>query len=138
MHKLADKPEKGKPKTALAEVLLAQADALELQAQTLRATAKALDAAPPDSGPLLGTVELKRDFHVTREVLRAAVDRGELEVFRGAKGRIQVRRSEIERWIESRKWTPKAPKRTTAAAADLDAWESQAEAELKLVQGGRR
>lgn len=136
MSNLPDKPERGKPKTALAEVLRAQARANRVQADTLDAMAAAIEAEPADGDPLLQLPELKERYAVTREVLAAAVQRGELTVHKGPKGRIMVRQSAIEAWIESRSWTPR--RTVKAAPTDLDAWEAQADRELQLVQGDKR
>lgn len=135
-HNLADKPTKGKPKTALPDVLRIQAQNLRTQADALEATAAALEVAPAADDPWLTLPEMEEQYHITRQVLAAAQQRGELAPRRGPKGRVMIRRSEIEAWIESRAWTPR--RTVKATAPDLDEWEAQAERELQLVQGGKR
>jgi len=124
--------QKIKPATA-AEPLRAQAAALRASADTLDALADTLDASHAPSDLLTVGDQTRDEYHAGREALMAAAERNEITLVRGARRRVMVERSEIERWIKSRKVTP-GPRR--APAADLDHWEAEANRALRVV-GGR-
>jgi len=94
-------------------VLRAQAAALRVQADVLEALAATLG---PESDDLLGVDECKARG-VGRDALTAAAQRGELELTRGPRKRLQVRRSELDRWLASKPYTPTAK---AEPAASLD------------------
>lgn len=110
------------------------------QAQALRASAAALEAqamALPDgdaSDPLLDVDQVQSEFGVGRDSLKAAADRGELTLSRGARGKLLIERSAVRAWIKSR---PVQPRKAAAPVTDLDSWELEAEATLRS-SGGRR
>ena len=101
---------------ALADAQRALADAIDAVAESLATTTE------PD--PWLGLDQLRAQYGITRESLGAATNRGELSPKRGPKGRVMVRRSDVEAWIESRPWTPSS--RQAAPADDLDGWDARA------------
>jgi hypothetical protein len=115
--------------------LLAQADALEAQAGTLRALATSLPDATVDEQ--LTLAQIREQFGYGDEAIRAAIARGELAGTRGPRQRIEVRRSELERWRAS---TPAHVKprarRRGADVIDLDTWERECDREL--AAGGSR
>ncbi|MEI9936673.1 MAG: hypothetical protein WDO69_05565 [Pseudomonadota bacterium] len=88
------------PAQALA-ALRAQAEALTLAIDTLAASL----AAPGDE--LLGVREC-RALRVGRDALLAAAKRGEVQLSRGPRQRLQVRRSELEKWLQSRPYVAPA------------------------------
>jgi hypothetical protein len=79
--------------------LLAQAAALRAQADVLEALASTLPDAAGDE--LLGVKECAA-LGVGRDALRAAAERGELNVSRGVRGKLLVRRSALVAWLESK------------------------------------
>ena len=97
--------------------LLAEADAYEALARAKRAQAEALNEG--DEDPLLGVDELLEQFKLGRGTVQSAVERGELTASRGARGKILVRRSEVERWLKSRPYRPGV--RRVVEADDSDA-----------------
>ncbi|MES1173564.1 MAG: helix-turn-helix domain-containing protein [Myxococcales bacterium] len=101
---------------AASVALRAQAAALRVQADTLDALAGTFS---PESDDLLGVAEC-RALGVGRDALTGAADRGELAVSRGVRGKLLVRKSELDRWLASKPYTP-SPK--PDAAPDLDAWD---------------
>lgn len=103
-----------------AAALRVQAQALRAQADTLDALADAVERDAPDA--LLGLKEL-REHGVGRAALLGAADRGELAVSRGPRGRLQVRRSELDRWLASR---PVERRQHDANIVDMDAWDRAA------------
>jgi|SRR6187401_1339262 len=84
--------------------LLAEADAFEALARAKRAQAEALEESGEDKQ--LGCDELLEEFKLGRGTVQGAVERGELTASRGARGKILVARSEIERWLRSRPYKP--------------------------------
>ena len=112
---------------AQAAAILVQAAA---QAGALNALADTLDESHTRSDLLTVGDQTRDQYHAGRESLMGAAERGEITLVRGARRRVMVERSELERWIKSRKVTP-GPRR--APAADLDAWEHDADRVLHLV-----
>ena len=100
---------------AASAALRAQATALRVQADTLDALAASL---APEADELLDLAACKA-LDVGRDALKGAADRGELQVSRGPRGKLLVRRSALEAWLSSRPYKPTQ----TEAAPDLDAWE---------------
>jgi hypothetical protein len=100
------------PAQALA-ALRAQAVALTLAIDTLAASLE----APGDE--LLGVAQCKA-LGVGRDALLAAAGRAELELTRGPRQRLQVRRSELERWLSSRPYVPSAKAEHVTSIAE---WE---------------
>ena len=115
------------------QLLMLQAHALHAQADALVAMADALPDAGIDGDPLLSTAETLERFGYGREAIRAAVERGELSVQKGARGKYLVLESEMRRYIASRPLRP-APRRAPAPP-DLDAWERAVDRDLQLVGG---
>lgn len=120
-------------KSSVKRLLLLQAQSLRSQADGIEALASTL----PDDGDAgaqhLDLDVLQTEFGLGREAVKAAVARGELKAFTGARRKILVARAEVERWIASRPYTP-GPRRI--APADMNAWDAQVEAELKRMSGG--
>lgn len=133
-----DPPKKGKPRSSLALVLRAQAQALRAQAAVLEAAATDAESSTrPDDDALLTLADLERDYHLGRDALQAAIRRDELHAVRGGRRRIMVRRSEVERWLASRPYRP-GPRRAESQPTDIDAWAADAEAELERMAGGAK
>jgi hypothetical protein len=82
-----------------AAALVAQAAALRAQADVLEALAATL---PDAADELLGVAECAKRFNVGRDALKGASVRGELAVTRGVRGKLLVRRSALEAWLESK------------------------------------
>jgi len=112
---------------------------LEAALNAARATVALLEAELSDveqaDDPLLGVDELHEQFSCGRDAVRAAVERGELTASRGARGKILVARSEIERWLRSRPYKP-GPRRAEPSEVDTDALEEEL-ASGGLVRGAR-
>ena len=89
-------------KRKLVEAALSSA---ETTVSLLRAQLAEIDSAPAND-PQLGCDELLKEFKLGRGTVQGAVERGELTASRGARGKILVRKSEIERWIASRPYRP--------------------------------
>lgn len=129
-------------RTSLPLLLRAQATNCRAQATTLLAQADTLEAlaaeAERGSGadPVLDSEQTLARYSIGRDGLKAAAERGELTLQRGARGKIMVRESELRRWLESRPY--QARPRKVEAETDLDAWEREQEAELARLGGGRR
>jgi hypothetical protein len=119
-----------KRKPIAAEALRAQATALRASADTLDALADSESESAAPSDLLTVGAETRAQYHAGRESLMAAASRGELTLVRGGHRRVMVERAELERWIKSRPVVP-GPRR--APAADLDAWDAQADRALKIV-----
>ena len=109
--------------------------ALEAALATARATVATLELAlavadePVDE--LLDLKKIKVEYSIGDEAVRNAISRGELAATRGPRQRIEVRRSELERWrgatpVHVR---PRASRRG-AEVIDLDAWEREADAQM--------
>jgi hypothetical protein len=114
---------------------------LEAALSAARATVALLEAELDDvtqgvSGddPLLDVDQVQAEFGAGRDALKAAAARGELELLRGARGKLMISRSAVRRWIESRPAKP----RKAAPASNLDDWDREAERALRAVPGGRR
>jgi hypothetical protein len=103
----------------ISAALRAQAAALRLQAEALDTLASVAEASEPDA--LLGVEECSA-LGVGRDALRGAARRGELDVSTGPRGKLLVRRSAIEAWLQSRKYTPSA-RSEQESEPDLAAWE---------------
>jgi hypothetical protein len=67
----------------------------------LMAEAEALRSLPPDKDPILTLDEVQERYKVGRTAVLGAVERNELKISRGPRQRIQVRLSEMERWIDA-------------------------------------
>jgi hypothetical protein len=112
---------------------------LEAALASARATVSILEAelesieTQPAHDELLDAKSSLARFGLGPEALRAAAERGELKVSRGARGKLLVLESELRRYIASRPYKP-TPRRTQPPE-NLDAWER--EADLRLV-GGRK
>lgn len=130
MSKLAKPEQSGK--VCLRALLLAQADALESQAATLRALAETADNDTAGPDPLLDADETLERHGIGRDGLKAAGDRGELKLSRGSRGKLLVRESELIRYLESR---PYQPRRAKPEPVTGDSWD--AEMERQLAKGGR-
>lgn len=119
-----------------ASVLIAAAAALEAQALALRALASRAQESTAPADDLLGLPELKRRYGLGRGTVLAAVDRGELEASRGARGAILVRHDVVESWLHSR---PVKPRQRDGAANDLTDWDARVRADLdRLAVGASR
>jgi hypothetical protein len=103
-----------------------QAAALHAQADTLLALADTLSRASNED--LLSVDRSLAEFGVGRDGLKAAADRGELSLSRGARGKILVARSELQRWLTARPY--KSARKTEPVAEDLDALD------VELARGG--
>jgi hypothetical protein len=91
-------------------------------ADALRALADAIESVstpPADEWISLRPKETIAGFGVRGRVVADAGRKGELKVWRIG-GKPHVRRSELERWAQSRRVTPKA--RTSETAADDNAY----------------
>jgi hypothetical protein len=119
-----------KTKRKLVEAALSSA---ETTVSLLRAQLLELDTAPAND-PQLGVDELFAEYKIGRDAVRSAVERGELTASRGARGKILVLRSEVDRWLRSRPYKP-GPRRV-AENDDGDALQN-ALASGELVRGGR-
>lgn len=117
-------------------LLLTQAQALRTQADVLEAQAKALPDGAEQGDPLLDVDAVMHEFGVGRDSLKAAEERGELELLRGARGKLLIARSVVRSWLESRKGRPR--KASSTPATDLAAWEREAEQHLRALPGGRK
>lgn len=102
---------------------------IDLRAADIRALISAAVARPD---PWLSMAELEATGW-SRESLRSAAEKG-LPVYRGPRGKIQVRQSDIDAWITSRPWRPVRSARP--AASDLDEWQAEADAELEAMAKG--
>ncbi|MFZ5891284.1 MAG: hypothetical protein ACOY0T_09560 [Myxococcota bacterium] len=111
--------------------------ALESAKTTVALLEAELDAveAGADADPFLSVEEARESHGVGREALKAAAERGEIELKRGARGKLLVRRSAILKWIDSRPHKPRP--RKADPVSDLDAWERETDAELRRMGGGR-
>jgi hypothetical protein len=93
-----------KTKRKLVEAALSSA---ESNVALLRAVLADLDAAPSNDRQM-GVDELLKEYRLGRGTVQSAVERGELTASRGARGKILVLRSEVERWFRSRPYQPGA------------------------------
>jgi hypothetical protein len=120
------------PASQLADLLEAQATALEAQARVLRGAA-VLARKRSQRDELLDAKQCHARYGVGGEAIRGAAHREELAVVRGARGKLLVADSELRRWLESRPYRP-GPRRAEGTTSDLDAWEAEADAAI----GGRQ
>lgn len=102
---------------------------IDLRAADIRALIVAAVARPD---PWLTMADLETRGW-SRESLASAAKQG-LPVYRGPRGKIQVRQSDIDAWITSRPWRPVRSARP--AASDLDEWQAEADAELEAMAKG--
>lgn len=102
--------------------LLAHAASLRTQADSIEAVANALPATQSDQ--LMDHPMLMKEFGIGREAIRAAAARGELAVTQGARRKLIVRRSEVERWLAARTYAP-APRRAKAKVVPIGSWEER-------------
>lgn len=112
---------------ALVRQLRSKAAALHALADDLEAQADSVEALSASvSADWLSMKELTSEYQFTRESLAQAATNG-LAVSKGAKGRIMVKRSDVETWLADRKWVPKKAKRVpkivpgTESLADVHA-----------------
>lgn len=92
--------------------------ALRAQLSALQATVDALaDSLESPGDELLGVREC-RALGVGRDALLAGAARGELELTRGPRQRLQVRRSELARWLESKPYAPAQPSEPVQSLED--------------------
>jgi excisionase family DNA binding protein len=114
---------------------------LEAALSAARATVSLLEAELEDTErgndtePLLGLDELMGQYKIGRGTVQSAVERGELAASRGARGKILVTRSEVERWLKSRPYKP-GPRRVEGSDSETDAIED-ALLSGELVRGAR-
>jgi hypothetical protein len=95
--------------------LVAQAAALRAQADALEELAATLPDVAADA--LIGVAECAERYNVGRDALKRAAERGELNVSRGPRQRLLVKRSALEAWLVSR----------PLHAANGDEWEPDSE-----------
>lgn len=88
------------------------------------------DATGADGAQLLNMQQTLAEFGIGHNAVKAAAERGELAVSRGARGRLMVERSELRRYIKSRP----VRARKAAPAANISDWERDAE---RALRGGR-
>lgn len=72
----------------------------------------AVNDALPHPDDWLDLKQLTKEFGFSRESLASAARDG-LAVSKGPKGRLLVRRSDVEAWLVSRPWKAPAPKQKT-------------------------
>jgi len=102
----------------LAKQLRSKAVQLRAMADDLEAEAERSEAlGAPVSADWLSMRELSSEYRFTRQSLAQAAANG-LPVSKGPKGRLMVKRSDVEAWLAGRDWTPAKPK--AKAPADLD------------------
>ncbi len=123
---MTDNPKRRKLEAALAS---ARATVCLLEAEL-----EQVDVAGSDGEQLLTTAQTLAEFGIGHDAIKAAAERGELTVSRGARGKLLIERSEIRRYIKSRPVRP----RKAAPAASLADWERDAEQSLRSIAGGRR
>lgn len=98
--------------------------ALRSIGEALIALAETADP-PREDDPWLTLADLTKEGW-TRESLKSAAQTG-LPVKRGPRGKIFVRRSAVDEWIESRDWKP-GPRKVTPTDSLEDAHEATARA----------
>jgi hypothetical protein len=116
------------------DALRATAHALKAQADALLALADATDSGS-SGDPFLDVDQALERYGTGREALKAAAERGEIELHRGARGKLLVRESAVQRWIESRPHKPRP--RRAASVETLATWEAETEADLRRMGGAR-
>lgn len=105
---------------------------VQLTADDLRVLIREAVAEHLTPSAWLSLSQLSAEFGFSRESLASAARDG-LSVRRGPKGRLMVRRVDVEEWLLARPWTPRA--RRQDSSIDLDAHDT---ATLRLLQGGSR
>lgn len=123
---MTDDPKKRKLEAALASA--------RVTVTLLEAELEQVDALGADGEQMLTTAQTLAEFGIGHDAVKAAAERGELTVSRGARGKLLIERAEIRRYIKSRPLRP----RKAAPAANLDDWDAQAERSLRSLNGGRR
>ncbi|MEO7032196.1 MAG: hypothetical protein ABI548_00115 [Polyangiaceae bacterium] len=98
-----------------AAALLAQVAVLRSQADAIEAIARSLE--PEDD---LGVDDCREIFGVGRDAIKSAAARGELEVTRGVRGKLLVKRSALQAWLASKPYVPPA---RDEPAQDAEAWQ---------------
>lgn len=82
----------------------------------------------------LSLAQLTAEFGFSRESLASAARDG-LNVHRGPKGRLMVRRADVEQWLSARPWTPPCPKQASPKSADDT--DAKIGAKLRLLEAVR-
>lgn len=118
-----------KTKRKLNAALMAARTAVQL----LEAELDEIERSPAND-PQLGCDDLLKEFKLGRGTVQTAVANGELTASRGARGKILVARSEVERWLRSRPYKP-GPRRVEETD-DVDALQD-ALATGELVRGAK-
>jgi hypothetical protein len=108
----------------LAALAAAKATVAILEAELARGG----DAAADE---VLDLTQIAQRYGYGRDAITAAIARGELHATRGPRQRIQVLRSEIDRWRTSK---PVRATRKSADVIDLASWEAEAD----RAMGGAR
>ena len=113
--------------------------------ETARAALRAADAlltaelehanTQPGHDALFDAKQSLAKYGLGHEGLRGAAERGELDVFKGARGKLLVLESNLRKYIASRPYKP-TPRRVLPPA-DLAAWDAEADRALRVV-GGRK
>jgi hypothetical protein len=130
------------PTKLLAQPATNQLRLLEATARTLADSLGALAAleesrATADPGSTWLDLRAIADrYGVKRDALLNAADRGELLLKRGPRRKLLVELAEIERWIASKPYLPRAPKISAPTSPSNDDWERRAADELGRI-GGR-
>jgi len=118
-------------KRKLVEAALAS---VETTRALLLAQLAEIDSAPAND-PQLGCDDLLKAYKIGRGTVQTAVANGELTASRGARGKILVARSEVERWLRSRPYKP-GPRRVEDTDDGRDALEELI-ATGELVRGAK-
>jgi hypothetical protein len=122
MKKLSPPADAGNAKVRALQAALASARTTValLEAELADASGAANDG---DDDPLLDHQKCLDAYGIGRDALKNAADSGKIELVRGARGKILVRRSEVERWLASRPYSPRP--RKAEQPANLEAWEAK-------------
>lgn len=101
---------------------------LEAALASARATVASLEAALASAenkgaSELLDVAAVRKQYGVGRDALKAAANRGELELSRGPRRRLLVKRDVLEAWLGSRPYEPPMAE----PVADLEQWKAEAE-----------
>jgi hypothetical protein len=101
---------------------------LEAALVSARATVASLEAALADAenngaSELLDVAAVRKQYGVGRDALKAAAKRGELELSRGPRRRLLVKRDVLEAWLGSRPYEPPIAE----PVADVEQWKAEAE-----------
>jgi hypothetical protein len=111
--------------------LRARAVALRLEADQLDELAIETERQAAPGDPMLGLPAIKARYRRGRHAIKAAADAGKLRVFRGPRGELMARESDLDAWMAS---APYAPRAVPAAAAEED---PEAEAMQQLQELAR-